>query len=242
MPSRNSLRALTRQHSSHSLEHLPLHSYLYHMRPYSSLSTIANTNGFYLRRLLKSNYRCQFEESDPTIAPKLHTNKSTFILGRYMLTVHMNRLQLFSISDHRLLLIGEDHCQVKIVFIGICTYSDLHGKCPVKQDGFILMTADQRFLLYDFKLKSRLSSSKGISFQCELPLRFTEKAFEYHEQNQMISIHARYKQNSHAFVLLRLWPRWLSYVMLIQPEIFGTDMKQAAITHEFLIVQTKRNR
>ena len=103
------------------------------------------------------------------------------------------------------------------------------------------MTADQRLLLYDFKLKSRLSDRDAISFQCELSVKFSERTFEYHQDNHMISIHARYRQHAHLFILFRLWPRWLSYVMLIERDIFGAEMKQVSITSEFLIVQNQRN-
>lgn len=237
----NPLRSLTHRHTRHSFDEIPLHSYLYQIRPYSNLSTVANVNGFYLRRLLKSNYSCRFERSDSNFTAKLQTNKSTFILGRYLITLHMHNLQLYSISHRRLSFINEDRCEKKIVFIGVCTYNDLHRHIPFGQDGFILMTSDQRLLLYDFKLKSRLTDRQGISFACELSLKSYEKAFEYHEQTHMISIHARRPPHSHVFILFRLWPRWLSYVMLIERDIFGTDMKQVSITSEFLIVQNQRN-
>jgi hypothetical protein len=158
-----------------------------------------------------------------------------------MLTLQLNTLHLYVIDNNRLILIGEDLCQVRIVFIGICTYSDVQRRNVSKQDGFILMTADQRLFLYDFKLRSRMPPT-GICFQCEIPVKFLEKSFEYHEQNHMISIHTRYKQRSHLFILLRIWPRWLSYAFLVEPDIFGADIKQATITHELLIVQNQRNR
>ena len=158
-----------------------------------------------------------------------------------MLTLHSNTLCLYVIDKHRLIFIGEDIFPVKIVFIGICTYSDFQSKNVSKQDGFILMTADQRLFLYDFKLKPRMPPG-GICFQCELPAKFLEKSFEYHEHNHMISIHTRHKQGSHLFILLRIWPRWQSYTFLVERHIFGADLKQAAITHELLITQNQRNR
>jgi hypothetical protein len=158
-----------------------------------------------------------------------------------MLTLQLNTLHLYIIDKHRLILIGEDFCSIKIVFIGICTYSDFQRRNFSKQDGFILMTTDQRLFLYDFKLKSRTPTT-GICFQCEIPVKFLEKSFEYHEQNHMISIHTRYKQRGHLFILLRMWPCWLSYALLIEPHIFGADLKHVAITHELLIIQNQKNR
>lgn len=237
---KNRIRSLISRRPNIPIEQLSLHSCLYHIRPYCSLSTSSIINEISLRRLLKSNYSCQFQESSQTSEHKLLPNKSTFILGHYMLTLQLDKLHLYIIDKHRLILLGEDLFTVKIVFIGICTYSDYQIKNYSKQDGFILMTADQRLFLYDFKLKSRMPKT-GISFQCEIPVKFLEKAFEYHEQNHMISIHTRYKQRSHLFIILRMWPRWLSYALLIEPHIFGTDLKQATITHELLITQNQRN-
>jgi hypothetical protein len=240
-PYKNRIRALISRRPIIPIEKLSLHSCLYHIRPYCSLPTSAIINEICLRRLLKSNYSCQFQESDQISEHKLLPNKSTFILGHYMITLQLDTLHLYIIDKNRLILIGEDFCKVKIIFIGICTYSDYQRRNSSKQDGFILMTNDQRLFLYDFKLKSRTPST-GISFQCEIPVKFLGKSFEYHEQNHMISIHARYKQRSHLFILLRIWPHWLSYVFLIEPHIFGADLKQAAITHELLIIQNQRNR
>ncbi|UJR31704.1 hypothetical protein I4U23_019184 [Adineta vaga] len=236
----NRIRCLISRRPESSIERLSLHSCLYHLRPYCSLSTSATINEICLRRLLKSNYSCQFQESDHISEQKLLPNKSTFILGRYMLTLQLNTLHLYVIDKHRLTLLGEDVCTIKIVFIGICTYSHFQKRNFAKQDGFILMTADQRLLLYDFKLKTRMPTS-GINFQCEIPVKFLEKSFDYHEQNHMISIHTRHKQRSHLFIIFRIWPQWLSYVFLVEPHIFGTDLKQATITHELLIVQNQRN-
>jgi len=238
---KNRIRSLITRRPIIPIEQLSLHSCLYHIRPYCSLSTSAIINQISLRRLLKSNYSCQFQESDQKSEHKLLPNKSTFILGHYMLTLQLNTLQLYIIDKNRPILIGEDSCKIKIIFIGICTYSDYQRRNFTKQDGFILMTADQRLFLYDFKLKLRMPSN-GIYFQCEIPMKFLEKSFEYHEHNHMISIHTRYKQRSHIFILLRMWPQWLSYVFLVEPHIFGTDLKQAAITHELLITQNQRNK
>ncbi|CAF3300909.1 unnamed protein product [Rotaria sp. Silwood2] len=238
---RNRIRSLISRQSIIPIEQLSLHSCLYHIRPYCSSSTSTIINEICLRRLLKSNYSCQFQESNQTSEHKLLPNKSTFILGHYMLTLQLNNLRLYVIDKNKLILIGEDLFTVKIVFIGICTYSDFQNRNLLKQDGFILMTADQHLFLYDFKLKLRMPLN-GICFQCEIPVKFLEKSFEYHEHNHTISIHTRYKQRSHLFILLRIWPRWLSYVFLIEPHIFGSDLKQAAITHELLIVQNQRNR
>lgn len=235
------IRALTSRRPVIPIEQLSLHSCLQHIRPYCSLSTSAIINEICLRRLLKSNYSCQFQESDQTSEHKLLPNKSTFILGRYMLTLQLEMLHLYIIEKNRLVLIGENPCAIKIVFIGICTFSDLHRKNASKQDGFILMTADHRLFLYDFKLQSRMPPS-GVSFQCEIPVKFLEKSFEYHEQHHMISIHTRYKQRSHLFILMRIWPHWLSYVFLVEPQIFGADIRHATITHELLIVQDQRKR
>jgi hypothetical protein len=238
---RNRIRSLVSRRPIIPIEQSSLHSCLYHIRPYCSLPTAATINEICLRRLLKSNYSCQFEESDQKSEYKLLPNKSTFILGDYMLTLQLDTLHLYIIEKNRLILIGEDTCRIKIVFIGICTYSDFQQRNSSKQDGFILMTADHRLFLYDFKLKSRMPST-GISFQCENPVKFLEKSFEYHEQNHTISIHTRYKQRAHLFILLKIWPRWLSYVILVEPHIFGSDLKYAAITHELLIVQNQRNK
>lgn len=238
--SRNRIRSLISRRPIVPIEQLSLHSCLYNIRPYCSVSTSSIINEICLRRLLKSNYLCQFQESSQTSEHKLLPNKSTFILGHYMLTLQLNTLHLYIIDKNRLILLGEDSCPVKVVFIGICTYNDYQQKNFSKQDGFILMTADQRLFLYDFKLKSRMPPV-GISFQCEIPVKFLEKSFEYHEQNHMISIHTRYKQRSHLFIILRIWPRWLSYVLLVEPHIFGADLKQATITHELLIIQNQRN-
>ena len=238
---RNRIRCLISRRPEIPIEHVSLHSCLHHLRPYCSLSTSALINEICLRRLMKSNYSCQFQESDQTSEHKLLANKCTFILGRYMLTLQQSTLHLYVIDKHRLILIGEDLCSVKIVFIGICTYGHFRSRNTSKQDGFILMTADQRLFLYDFKLRARTPAS-GICFQCEIPVKFLEKSFDYHEQNHMISIHTRHKQRSHLFIVLRIWPRWLSYVFLVEPHIFGADLKQAAITHELLIVQNQRNR
>ena len=235
------IRALISRRPNLPIAQLSLHSCLYHLRPYCSSATSSHVNELCLRRLLTSNYACQFRESGQTSEHKLLTNKSTFILGHYMLTLHMNSLCLSVIDKHRLIFIAEDLFPVKIVFIGICTYGDFQSKNFSKQDGFILMTADQRLFLYDFKLKSRMPSA-GICFQCEVPAKFLEKSFEYHEHNHMISIHTRHKQGSHLFILLRIWPRWQSYVFLVERHIFGSDLKQAAITHELLITQNQRNR
>jgi hypothetical protein len=238
---KNRIRSLISRRPNIPIEQLSLHTCLHHIRPYCSSSTASIINEISLRRLLKSNYSCQFQESEQISEHKLLPNKSTFILGHYMLTLQLNTLRLYIIDKNRLIFIDEDLCTVKIYFIGICTYSDFHRINSTKQDGFILMTADHRLFLYDFKLKSRMPSN-GICFQCEIPMKFLEKSFEYHEQNHMISIHTRYKQRSHLFILLRIWPRWLSYVFLIEPHIFGADLKQAAITHELLIVQNQKNR
>ena len=236
---KNRIRSLISRRPHLPIENLSLYSCLHHIRPYCSISTSSLINEICLRRLLKSNYSCQFEESAQTSEHKLLPNKSTFILGHYMLTLQLNTLNLYIIDKHRLIPIGEDSCPAKVVFIGICTYSDFHGKHLSKQDGFILMTADQRLFLYDFKLKSRMPST-GIGFQCELPMNFREKSFEYHEQNHMISFHSRHKQRAHLFILLRIWPYWLSYVLLIEPQIFGADLKHVSITHELLIIQNDR--
>ena len=75
-----------------------------------------------------------------------------------MLTLQLNTLRLYIIERNRLLQIGEDSCTVKIVFIGICTYNDFQLRNASKKEGFILMTADHRLFLYDFKLKSRMPS------------------------------------------------------------------------------------
>ena len=238
---RNRIRSLISRRPIVPIEKLSLHSCLYHIRPYSSLSTSAIINEICLRRLLKSNYLCQFQESNHIFEHKLLPNKSTFILGHFMLTLQLNHLQLYIIDQNNLILVGEDLCTVKIVFIGICTYTDIHRRNSSKKDGFILMTADQRLFLYDFKLQPRMPPT-GIHFQCEIPVKFLEKSFEYHEPSHIISIHTRYKQRSHLFVLLRIWPCWLSYVFLIEPHIFGTDLRQVALTHELVIVQNQRNR
>lgn len=237
---RNRIRCLISRQSTIPIEQLSLYSCLYHIRPYCSSSTATNINETCLRRLLKSNYSCRFEESQKINEHKLLPNKSTFILGHYMLTLQLNNLRLYIIDKNNLVFINEGLFPVKIVFIGICTYADFQNRNSLKNDGFILMTADQRLFLYDLKLKLRMPSN-GISFQCEIPVKFLEKSFEYHEQNHMISIHARYKQRSHLFIILRMWPRWLSYVFLIEPHIFGNDLKQTAITHELLIVQNQQN-
>ncbi|CAF0803770.1 unnamed protein product [Rotaria sordida] len=236
----NRIRSLINRRSNIPIEQLSLYSCLYHIRPYCSSSTTTIINEICLRRLLKSNYSCQFQESNQISEHKLLPNKSTFILGHYMLTLLLNNLRLYIINKNNLILIGEDLFTFKIVFIGICTYSDFQNRNFFKQDGFILMTADQRLFLYDFKLKLRMPSN-GICFQCEIPVKFLEKSFEYHEHTHMISIHTRYIQRSHLFILLRIWPHWLSYVFLIEPHIFGNDLKQATITHELLIVQNQRN-
>ncbi|CAF1068593.1 unnamed protein product [Rotaria magnacalcarata] len=237
---RNRVRCFISRQSGIPIEKLSLYACLYHIRPYCSSSTSTLINEICLRRLLKSNYSCEFQESQQTSEHKLLPNKSTFILGHYMITLQLNHLRLYIIDKNNLIFIAEDLFPVKIVFIGICTYTNFQNRNFVKQDGFILMTADQRLFLYDFKLKLRMPSN-GISFQCEMPVKFLEKSFEYHEAYHMISIHTRYKQRSHLFILLRIWPRWLSYIFLIEPQIFGSDLKQAAITHEFLIVQNQRN-
>ncbi|CAF1000454.1 unnamed protein product [Adineta ricciae] len=236
----NQIRGLISRRPDVHIERLPLYSCLYHLRPYCSISTARAINEICLRRLLKSNYSCRFQESDHISAHQLLSNKSTFILGRYMLTLQLNALRLYIIDTSRLVLLGEDICTVKIVFIGMCTYSHFEKRNFAKQDGFILMTADQRLFLYDYKLKSCMPTS-GICFQCEFPVKFLEKSFDYHEQNHMISIHTKHKQRSHLFIILRMWPRWLSYVFLVEPHVFGADLKQATITHELLIVQSQRN-
>jgi hypothetical protein len=236
------MRMLISQRSCQPTEHVSIHTYLYHIRSYCSSWTRSTMNEIYLRRLLKSNYACQYQESsNPTSEHRLLTNKSTFILGQYMLTLHSDTLQLYSIDQHRLTFIDEQVCTMKIVFVGICTYSHFQTSTYVKQDGFVLMTADQRLLLYDFKLQSRMPLN-GISFQCDLPVKFPEKSFEYHEENHMISIHTRYKHGSHVFIVIRLWPCWLSYVFVVDRHIFGRHLKQAAITHELLIVQNQQNK
>ena len=227
--------------TSRSLEKLSLYACLYHVRPYHLRSHSSEINRLCLRRLLKSNYLCQFEESKEIAEHKILVNKSTFILGNFMLIVYMNQLNLYTIDQNRLVFVAEEICPVKIVFVGICTYTDFSSKFISKRDGFILMTADQRLFLYDFKLKSRMNSN-GISFQCEIPVKFLEKSFEYHEQNHLISIHTRYKHGAHLFILFRIWPRWLSYVFLVERSIFGEDLKLAAVTHELLITQNQRNR
>jgi hypothetical protein len=182
---RNRIRSLVSRRPIIPIDQSSLHSCLYHIRPYCSLPTAATINEICLRRLLKSNYSCQFQESDQTSEYKLLPNKSTFILGHYMLTLQLDTLHLYIIDKNHLILIGEDTCRVKIVFIGICTYNDFQRRNSFKQDGFILMTADHRLFLYDFKLKSRMPSN-GISFQCEIPVKFLEKTFEYHEKNNSI--------------------------------------------------------
>lgn len=235
------IRALTSRRPVISIEQSSLHSCLHHIRPYCSISTSSLINEICLRRLLKSNYSCQFRESDQPSEHKLLPNKSAFVLGRYMVTLQLEMLRSYMIEKNQLVLLGENHCDIKIIFIGICTFTDLHRKNFFKQDGFILMTADHRLFLYDFKLQSRMPSS-GISFQCEIPVKFLEKSFEYHEQNHMISIHTRYKQRSHLFILMRIWPQWLSYAFLVEPQIFGADLRHASITHELLIVQNQRKR
>ena len=237
---RNRFHSLISRRPDLSIERLSLHSCLYHIRPYCSSSTASRINEICLRRLLKSNYSCQFHESKQIHKHQLLPTKSTFILGQYMFILQLNMLRLYVIDKQHLIEIGEDICQMKIVFIGICTFSDFHGRNRSKQDGFILMSSTRHLFLYDFKLQSRLNFQTGINIQCEIPVNFRDKSFDYHEQNHMISFHSRYKQHSHVFIVLRIWPSWLSYVFLIEPNIFGQDLRQAAITNEFLILQNDK--
>lgn len=237
---KNRLHSLINRRPNLSLEHVSLHSCLHHIRPYCSISTASLINEICLRRLLKSNYSCQFQEAEQIHKQQLLPTKSTFILGQYMITLQMNILRLYAIDKQYLSQIGEDICRMKIIFIGICTYSDFYSRNHSKQDGFVLMTSNQRLFLYDFKLKSHLQFDTGINIQCQIPINFREKTFDYHEQEHMISYHSRYKQYSHIFILLRIWPIWLSYVFIIEPNIFGQDLRQATITHEFLIIQNDK--
>ena len=62
----NRVRSLVSRRPIISVDQLSLHSCLYHIRPYCSLSTASIINEICLRRLLKSNYSCQFQESDQT--------------------------------------------------------------------------------------------------------------------------------------------------------------------------------
>lgn len=240
-PSRRRISALTSRHSHRYIERLSFYSCLYHVRPYDMFSRSFRINEHCVRRSLRDDGSFRFEEAKQENQHKILKDRSTFILGNFIITLFLERLRLYLIDNHRIIHIGEDHFKPSITFIEICTFAGVGSQIPIKRDGFIMMTSDRRLYLYDFNLQAQ-KPIPCVSFQCQLPMKVFDRTFEYYQQNYSLVIHGLTMDNLHMFVVFELWPCWLSYVFIVEPAIFGEDFVKASVTNEFLIILNQNNR